>query len=193
MIEPPNPTSSRAATTRLALIPQGTQAKREEAAYLVDRQLGHFARVPPAVSTGLEGREGSLKLLMSEISEDQSDRASFPPNDVRRMALFDHIIGNLDRHSGNFLKSRDDRPIPIDHGLAFPTANGEQGHVNFHFDATFQLNPAEKSMLKTFKKDRSKVEKDLSGLLEPEAVEAMYQRVDRMLELGWISHEWRKA
>ena len=47
-------------------IPRGTQARREEAAFLVDRRLGHLARVPPAVSSGLEGRPGALKLLVSQ-------------------------------------------------------------------------------------------------------------------------------
>ena len=101
------------------------------------------------------------------------------------------MVGNLDRHSGNFLVDSNERPIPIDHGLAFPTKNSEQGQHNFKFDATFQLNEKEKSLLTNFARQRQSIEEELSGLLEPKAVDAMFQRVDRMLDIGWVSHEWR--
>jgi hypothetical protein len=173
-------------------IPAGTQAKREEAAYLVDRHLGHFGRVPPAVSSGLEGRSGSLKFLVTQgVDHKNGQIPEFSTKDYRRIALFDHVIGNLDRHTGNFLIDQDERPIPIDHGLAFPTKNEGQGSSNFHFGASFQLDDEEKATLKKFVADRGKVSDDLKGLLEPEAVEAMYQRVDMMLETGWVSHQWR--
>jgi Phosphatidylinositol 3- and 4-kinase len=173
-------------------IPAGTQAKREEAAYLVDRHLGHLGRVPPAVSSGLEGRSGSLKFLVTQGTDQKDGQIpEFSTKDYRRMALFDHVIGNLDRHTGNFLVDQNERPIPIDHGLAFPTKNESQGFSNFHFGATFQFDDKEKATLKKFVADRAKVTEDLKGLLEPEAIEAMYQRVDTMLQTGWVSHQWR--
>ncbi len=179
-------------------IPRGTQAKREEAAYLVDKRLGHLARVPPAVSSGLEGRPGALKLLVSQgLDGKESRQENLPgrtaPEDYRRIALFDHVVGNLDRHSGNYLVDAEERPIPIDHGLAFPVKNGEQGTHNFKFDASFQLNDDEKATLRKFSAESEAISEELSGLLEPKALEAMFARVDRMLELGWISHEWRGA
>lgn len=185
--------SEKSAKSMRANIPEGSQAKREEAAYVVDRNLGHLARVPPAVSSGMEGRPGSLKLLVSQAQDaaDTGAELPFSPQDYRRIALFDHVVGNLDRHKGNFLLDAEKRPIPIDHGLAFPVKNGEQGYDNFHFDSTFQLNAEEKSLLGDFVARREQVTKDLEGLLEPEAIEAMYQRTERMLEIGWISHEWR--
>ncbi len=176
-------------------IPDGTQAQREEAAYLVDKRLGHLARVPPAVSTGLEGRPGSLKLLVSQGQDGNRTRSEepFSPSDYRRIALFDHVVGNLDRHSGNFLLDREARPIPIDHGLAFPVENGDQGFNNFHFDASFPLDEKERATLSKFSQQRDEVTLELQGLLEPKAISAMFERVDRMLELGWVSHEWRQG
>lgn len=179
-------------------IPRGTQAKREEAAYLVDKRLGHLARVPPAVSSGLEGRPGALKLLVSQgLDGKESSEENLPqetsPEDYRRIALFDHVVGNLDRHSGNFLVDSEKRPIPIDHGLAFPLKNGEQGRHNFKFDKLFQLNPEEKTLLQKFSSQQESIRNELSGLLEPKALDAMFCRVDRMLELGWVSHEWRDS
>jgi len=175
-------------------IPEGTQAKREEAAFLVDRRLGHFARVPPAVSSGLEGRPGSLKLLVSEAGGESSEKpGEFSDADHRRIALFDHVIGNLDRHTGNFLVDGQKRPIPIDHGLSFPVQNRNQGFSNFHFGKTFQLNAKEKGTLSKFVQDRPAVAKELQGLLEPEAIDAMFQRVETMIEIGWVSHQWREG
>lgn len=179
-------------------IPRGTQAKREEAAYLVDKRLGHFARVPPAVSSGLEGRPGALKLLVSQgLDGKESGQENLPgktaPEDYRRIALFDHVVGNLDRHSGNYLVDGENRPVPIDHGLAFPVQNGDQGTHNFKFDATFQLNDEEKAILRKFSTGSESIREELSGLLETRALDAMFGRVDRMLELGWISHEWRES
>jgi len=179
-------------------IPRGTQAKREEAAYLVDKRLGHLARVPPAVSSGLEGRPGALKLLVSQgLDGKESGQENLPaktaPEDYRRIALFDHVVGNLDRHSGNFLVDNDHRPVPIDHGLAFPLKNGEQGTHNFKFDASFQLNNEEKATLRKFSAESESIREELSELLEPKALDAMFARVDRMLELGWVSHEWREG
>jgi hypothetical protein len=187
--------SERSSSSQRPNVPQGTQSQREEAAYLVDRKLGHLARVPPAVCSGLEGREGSLKLLVSQAQDAArkgGPQQEIGPADQRRIAIFDHVIGNLDRHSGNYLLDPDGRPIPIDHGLAFPVKNGSQGFTNFHFDASFQLDPKEKALLAGFLADRQAVEAELKSLLEPEAIQAMFERVERMLELGWISHEWRQ-
>jgi 8-oxo-dGTP diphosphatase len=41
------------------------------------------------------------------------------PEDARRIALFDHVIGNHDRHMGNIMRDENDQLIPIDHGGAF--------------------------------------------------------------------------
>lgn len=178
-------------------IPKGTQSKREEAAYVVDRRLGHLARVPVAVSGTLEGREGSLKLLVSQAqdakqTDSENGEKPISHSDYRRIALFDHVIGNLDRHSGNYLLDDQGRPVPIDHGLAFPVKNGGQGFSNFHFSASFPLNEKEKSQLRDFLSQRESVSAELDNLLEPDALGAMFERVERMLELGWVSHEWRE-
>ena len=164
----------------------------------MDKRLGHLARVPPAVSSGLEGRPGALKLLVSQgLDGKESGQENLPaktaPEDYRRIALFDHVVGNLDRHSGNFLVDNDHRPVPIDHGLAFPLKNGEQGTHNFKFDASFQLNNEEKATLRKFSAESESIREELSELLEPKALDAMFARVDRMLELGWVSHEWREG
>ena len=49
-------------------------------------------------------------------------RSNISPQDCQNVSILDTVIMNLDRHSGNLLLGRDDNKlIPIDHGLGFPT------------------------------------------------------------------------
>jgi hypothetical protein len=177
--------------------PDQDEGKVEAAAYLVDRALGHLARVPPASLSGLSGREGTLCLYLPQTTpaKDLGERdllySLLKPEDTRRITLFDHVIGNLDRHGGNWLIDPKGRPIPIDHGLAFPLANKDQGFHNFDFSESFDLNFEEKARLQQFSQQRPEIEKQLQGLIPPQAVAAMFERVERMLESGRICQEWR--
>jgi hypothetical protein len=175
------------------------QGKRERAAYLVDRFLGHLARVAPATENGLAGRAGTLALFVPEGTPAANTAAgkkatleSLRPEDYRRIALFDHIIGNLDRHGGNWLVDTAGRPIPIDHGLAFPASNGSQGFANFDFGKDFELNSTEKQLLQRFCLQRKQIDKELSPVLERRAIEAMFERVERMLQRGATDSWWRQ-
>lgn len=171
----------------------GRLAQREEAAYLVDRRLGHLARVPPVVAGGLDGRAGALKLFVPRVPPDNPEQAldQMDPADYRRLALFDHIIGNLDRHSRNWLVD-EGRPIPIDHGLAFPLKNGPQGAMNFAFNKVFRINAEERKLLTDFAAARGEVEQELSHLLAPPALDAMFERVEAILSSGEVNHQWHQ-
>jgi len=173
-------------------VPRHSENGREVAAYLVDKELGHYARVPPTIvrddgiATFIVGGAKSLDdasqwLLSNEDAEG-----------YRRIALFDQIIGNLDRHPRNFLLTEEGRTVPIDHGLAFPTSNGFQGMgMNYSFSKTVRLQSDEKKMLGDFVERRSQIEKRLSACLEPEAIDAMFERVESMLEEGRTTSGWR--
>jgi hypothetical protein len=83
--------------------------------------------------------------------------------------------------------------VPIDHGLAFPTRNQSQGSsLNYLFDKEIRLNQAETRMLSSFAANREQIARDLSEHLEPEAIEAMFQRVEVMLKKGRTDNGWRK-
>jgi len=79
--------------------------------YLTEREtskagIGEF--VP-----GTEGRNGGSPL-----------GAGMPPEEVRAAGLFDAVIGNTDRHAGNYLYGDDGKLWLIDHGLSFPVGPG---------------------------------------------------------------------
>lgn len=176
-------------------LPEGNEGLREAAAYRVDKWLGHLARVPVASSTGLAGREGTLSLLVPGTpARDLGDReellARLRPDDYRRIALFDYVIGNLDRHGGNWLVDGNLRPIPIDHGLAFPTRNAPQSTLNLDFRQPLTLNASERERLSRFAEQESEIRSQLATLLEPEALDAMFERVQRALQRGSIDTFW---
>lgn len=95
----------------------------ECAAYELSRMLG-LGRVPPVVPRTLKGQEGSLQLWIERAKDETSER--FRPPEAGRWArqlwsmyLFDNLVFNIDRNSGNILvDSRYDLWL-IDHTRAF--------------------------------------------------------------------------
>lgn len=170
------------------------QGKREEAAYLVDKAMDHLGRVPPTVRRTIEGQEGALMLFVpdSEVAAGSGKvNATMSKVDgYRRMAILDNVIGNLDRHEGNWMVSKDGQPLPIDHGLAFPWKNDDQGFMNFDFQQSRDLSPEDLQAVKNLSEQRGPLAQRLSTLLEKPAIEAMFERVDSMLSEGKTSTWW---
>lgn len=115
---------------RRGLIPQrpGEYANREVAAYRVSHALD-FGLVPPTTFTtsprGM-GRGSVQKFVPNSAPERVEDH---PEGQRLRMAVLDYVIGNTDRHFGNFrtvgehhspIEHR--KVLAIDHGLSFPEA-----------------------------------------------------------------------
>ncbi len=105
----------------------GAQAARESAASHVAQIAGYHDLVPATTLRHHEGQHGSVQrfvgdgILAAKLGHEE--RFGSNHHDVRRAAAFDYLIGNTDRHLGNWLV----RPTPhgdkitlIDHGLAFP-------------------------------------------------------------------------
>lgn len=188
-----DPRGDKPSTTSRTQLGKEGEAQREVAAYVVDKHLGHFARIPPQVIAELDGRPGTLNLFVpaSSYERNKSSLETMDRGDYRRLALFDHIIGNLDRHDSNWLLDDQGRPVPIDHGLSFPLENRDQGFHNFCFDQNFDINAEEKALLQSFLERRDEVEQDLRPLLQEKAIEAMFERVERILETGRVTQWWR--
>ncbi|MGW4720362.1 hypothetical protein [Nocardia sp. NPDC004260] len=116
----------------------GEYAKREVAAYRVDRLLG-FGLVPPTTfATGPKriGRGSVQKFVPSSEAEIVE---SYPEGQRERMAVLDYVIGNTDRRYGNFrtVKEHDcpaneRKVLAIDHGLAFPETAHAPSYGFFH-------------------------------------------------------------
>ncbi len=184
------------------------QGRREVGAYLVDSAMGHMARVPPAVFRKLGEQEGALLCFVPKA---QNARLSPSGGQIlgdatqpayKKLAVFDHTIGNVDRHQNNWLVVSESgeispseaaaSPVPIDHGLCFPLKNEPQGFHNFNFSNQVELGEEERNGLQSLMEARATLEPALLELdIKPEAVEGMYQRAQTMLDGGKTTNAWR--
>jgi len=99
-------------------------------AYRVSQILGDgFEGLVPETSfRTIGGKFGVLQREVSELkgAEEITDQ-SLIDEDYRKAAIFDFVIGNVDRHGGNFLYGLESRSAPneprrlrlIDHGMSF--------------------------------------------------------------------------
>jgi hypothetical protein len=176
-------------------------ARREAAAYVVDEALGHLTGAPPTVYRTLEGASGALMAFVGNANTATGRTLPEGP-EYDALAVFDHVIGNLDRHPGNLLLTPDGHMIPIDHGLTFPLGNnrkgwsrlvfGNQGLHNFLFKKKVKLDAPALASLRQLVKQRDSVTQQLVALgIDPRAVSAMYERVEAMLDVGTTVDFWR--
>jgi hypothetical protein len=103
----------------------------EIAAYRLDKLLG-LDMVPPTVEKNFNGLSGSCQLWVEEtirydeaVKGVKSGDVFLARNGKRQgyiVQLFDNLIGNQDRHTGNALLTVDRRLILIDHSRTFRTS-----------------------------------------------------------------------
>lgn len=104
-------------------ISPGTHYVREAAAFRLDRVCG-FNLVPLTVIRDVGGEIGSVQLWVVIDGWD----SDYSKVDVARMAAFDYIIGNTDRHFFNSRTQESEkrpRPSAIDNGLCLPRDTSE--------------------------------------------------------------------
>jgi hypothetical protein len=97
--------------------------KSEIAAYELDKLLG-LNMVPPAVEREIDGSVGAAIMWVSPTTSVKQMGGKVPTDriggeEIRRMQLFDDLIGNSDRNAGNILVDEANEVILIDHSRAF--------------------------------------------------------------------------
>jgi hypothetical protein len=97
--------------------------KSEIAAYELDKLLD-MRMVPPAVERNIQGETGAAIMWLEGIRSVKQNGGKVPTGVVwgkaiRRMMLFDNLIGNADRNAGNILIGSPGELILIDHSRAF--------------------------------------------------------------------------
>ena len=173
------------------------QARREALAYFISKALGHLGRVPPTVYREIDGDSGAYCALsrgtlpgthcarLDQVLADPADPAYVD------MAVFDCIIGNLDRHSGNILFGGG-TVLAIDHGLAFPLEHGAQGEMNFLFSESVPLSAEHKEQIAGLLANLPELRDEAKRLdIAPAAIDRMVERMQTMLQLGRTYDEWR--
>ena len=112
-------------------LPPGRQSgywesyKSEIAAYQLDRLL-ELRMVPPAVERRVDGEIGAAIMWIDGSRSVKQEGGEVPSTAVwapaiRRMVMFDNLIGNPDRNAGNILLGPPGEFILIDHSRAFVT------------------------------------------------------------------------
>lgn len=173
---------------RQVVLPSGRQIevrdeyRFEPAAYELSRMLG-LDSVPPAILRKIDGRSGSLQVWIENSMTEKTrlrtgtkvmDEARLLPQ-LQVMMVFDNLIYNSDRHGGNILYDRHWNVWMIDHTRAFHASDG-------------LLNPAgitscEEHLWSALKGlDRDRVRAQLGKYLEPDEMDALFNRLDSLVE-----------
>ena len=127
--------------------------------------------------------------MYSEGSDPNSFFHTHRPEDARRMALFDAMIANTDRHWGNAKEGDDGQIYPIDHGGAFGNYPHWQHENHMHFNNT-PLSEEETKMLQDLRKpatigrDEDLYDDLRETGLSHEAAQRVLNRIDQMLDSG---------
>jgi len=99
--------------------------KSEIAAYELDKLL-RLDMVPPAVEREVNGETGAAVMWIDGVKSVKETGGKVPAGPawdtpIRRMLMFDNLIGNPDRNAGNILIGLPGELILIDHSRAFTT------------------------------------------------------------------------
>jgi hypothetical protein len=106
--------------------------QREVAASDIANAIGLGDLVPATVDKdGPKGR-GSVQKFIQDAPKAFESGNYFGNNDtdLGRAAAFDYLIGNTDRHYGNWLIKDNSKMILIDHGLSLPEHQTGDGQVS---------------------------------------------------------------
>jgi hypothetical protein len=104
-------------------IPRGMQTEREAAAWEVAKLVGMDDLATPCVAGKIGGAYGAAMEIQPGVNAYKAPAGKEFDGDehVRRAAMFDYILGNSDRHGGNWMIDGDEMKL-IDHGLCLPEA-----------------------------------------------------------------------
>jgi len=164
--------------------------KREAAAYDVAKSLGWDDLVPETVVKKGPLQTGAVQKWVKGVipAEATGDTMSMIFEWEReRLYAFDLIIGNADRHGGNFMAVAGNKIKAIDNGFSFMTDKAEAA-INFrpyYYGYKDKLiNPLVKSAAKKLLRDKVALTKKLKALgLEKPAIDLMFARTKHISKL----------
>lgn len=156
--------------------------------------IAHIVRytdlVPTMAVTTLRKEPGSIQAFVpnttkgGDLTRDEAFGQS--QRDIRRAILFDAVLGNTDRHGGNWLVDQDGKLVLIDHGLILSRQNL---HLRLGLlsglESKQRARAIPENMKTPWRKGWSKIQAAMDARgIEPQAIRLAKQRLDRMLQPG---------
>jgi uncharacterized repeat protein (TIGR03843 family) len=165
--------------------PEGTLHRREVAAFALARALG-WPRVPPTVLREGPFGPGSVQLFITFDPAEHFFTMEVERADVfRHVAMFDIAANNADRKGGHCLLGDDGEVWVIDHGVCFAVEPKLRTVI-----WTFVDEPLPAEAVADLERVRAALASggglagELAGLLAPDEVDAIGDRIDRLLAGG---------
>jgi hypothetical protein len=167
-------------------IPLKGEPEREAGAWQVAKVVGMQDLVPPTVVREVDGKAASLQLWTGGRQAEAAGNPFDGMQDRARVAAFDYVIGNEDRHKGNWLVDNEGKIHLIDHGLSFP-----QGQWNAKFNSKFVRRMAEQEDIseqykpkvqgQVFSENQEKIVSALKGVgLGQDEIRGVKERIANM-------------
>lgn len=154
----------------------------EVAAYELSRMLG-LNTIPPAIEREIDGQPGSVQIWVENamMETERRERKIEPPNRLRftrqfyDMRVFDNLINNTDRNSGNILLDRNWNMWWIDHTRSF--ARGKE------LPAPHDVIGCSRSLYQAIRSlDDEQVTERLRPYLGMPEIRALHERRRRLIE-----------
>lgn len=165
-------------------IRHGQQTEREVGAWQVAKIVGMTDIGTPCIIRTINGERGAL--MEFKPGKDAADAANpfDGKRDMQRAALYDFVIGNTDRHQGNWLVDNQGKIHLIDHGLCFPESRRNDSW-NQQFVRRAREWGGSDSDLKTLKQpfveNKAKIIEALRDLRLPDkAIRSVEHRINRV-------------
>jgi len=160
-------------------ITPGNELERERAAWEVSKIVGMDHMTTPLIPYKHNGEDGILmKMQSGKIALDSEHDLFGGGKEIGRVAMFDYVIGNEDRHGGNWLVDGDKIHL-IDHGLTFPESNNIKTTYNMAFNdeafhagrgtSTYVLESSPKSYIRPYIEHRQEILGKLKEMGLPKA------------------------
>lgn len=170
-------------------VPGGEYYKREAAAYSVAKAIGLDHLVPVTVTHtherddgspyGPETLVGSAQQWVPDAQTALSHDNPYDGDEDRDLAAaFDYLIGNTDRHHGNWMVGSDGKIKLIDNGLAFPN-NGLNEFRSSIFDESRSKDATVPAAIAHWDQDAILAAVDAHGITGP-ARDDIVQRLDSL-------------